>query len=63
MRNWFFNNMAGKEGRDRVSQLWGVSEQIYDDVHDLVALRVPTEHDRLSEFNFSLVFQLGKSFS
>jgi len=61
MRNWFFDNTAGKKGEDGIPQLWGASEQIYDDVHDLVVLRVPTEHDRLSEFvqnNFSLFFQV-----
>jgi len=60
MRNWFFKNKTGKPGGDRFPQLWGASETIFDDPHDLVALRVPADQDRLSEFiqnNFGVFFQ------
>jgi hypothetical protein len=60
MRNWFFNNITGSQGGDKTPQLWGASEQTYDDIHDLVALRVPADQDRLSEFiqnNFGVFFQ------
>jgi hypothetical protein len=38
----------------------GASETIFDDPHDLVALRVPADQDRLSKFiqnNFGVFFQ------
>jgi hypothetical protein len=60
MRNWFFDNTTGTKGGGEVPQLWGASEQTYDDIHDLVALRVPADQDRLSKFiqnNFGLFFQ------
>ena len=60
MRNWFFNNANGKSGKDEIPQLWGASETIFNDPHDLVALRVPANQDRLSEFiqnNFGVLFQ------
>ena len=60
MRNWFFNNQAGTKGGDGDAQLWGASEHMFDDFHDLVALRVPAEQDRLSEFiqsNFGIFFR------
>lgn len=41
-------------------RLWGASATIFDNPHDLVALRVPADQDRLSEFiqnNFGLSFQ------
>jgi hypothetical protein len=41
-------------------RLWGASATIFDDLHDLVALRVPADQDRLSEFiqnNFGLFSQ------
>ncbi|KUJ13202.1 uncharacterized protein LY89DRAFT_651306 [Mollisia scopiformis] len=48
MRNWFLDTTSDKvESRP---QLWGSSAKKYDDVHDLVALRVPADQDRLSEF-------------
>jgi hypothetical protein len=55
MRNWFFE--------DGTPQLWGRSQQIFDDINvpDLVALRVPADQDRLSEFvqnNFGVFFQV-----
>ncbi len=62
MRNWFFNNTNGKSGGDNIPQLWGASETIFDDPHDPVALRVPADQDRLSEFiqnNFGVFFQTG----
>jgi hypothetical protein len=43
-------------------QLWGSSETKYDDIYDLVALRVPADQDRLSEFilnNFGVFFQVS----
>jgi hypothetical protein len=60
MRNWFFNNTAARPGQDATPQLWGSSATIYDDPHDLVALRVPADADRLSNFiqnNFGVLFQ------
>ena len=59
MRNWFLDKNSDKlESRP---QLWGNSVTKYDDVHDLVALRVPADQDRLSEFilnNFGVFFQV-----
>lgn len=60
MRNWFFKNTTGKPDGDKFPQLWGASETIFDDPHDLVALRVPADQDRLSESiqnNFGVFFQ------
>jgi hypothetical protein len=60
LRNWFFNNTSGTKNGDNIPHLWGTSETIFDDPHDLVALRVPSDQDRLSEFiqnNFGLFFQ------
>jgi len=60
MRNWFYNNTSGKPDEDKTPQLWGASETIFDDRHDLVALRVPADQDRLSQFiqnNFGVFFQ------
>jgi hypothetical protein len=60
MRDWFFNNTNGKSGGHEIPQLWGASENIFDDPHDLVALRVPADQDRLSDFiqnNFGVFFQ------
>jgi hypothetical protein len=56
MRNWFLDNDEGKLR----PQLWGASVRKYDDPHDLLALRVPADQDRLSEFilNNSGVFFL-----
>jgi hypothetical protein len=61
MRNWFSNNTAGRPGQGGTPQLWGSSETIYDDIHDLVALRVPADTDRLSNFiqnSFGVFFQI-----
>jgi hypothetical protein len=52
--------MSGLPGHDDTPQLWGSSETIYDDIHDLVALRVPTNTDRLTSLiqnNFGVFFQ------
>jgi hypothetical protein len=61
LRNWFFNNTSGRKAEDEETpQLWGASRGIYDDIHDLVALRVPADQDRLSTFiqnNFGVLFQ------
>jgi hypothetical protein len=41
-------------------RIWRASATIFDDLHDLVALRVPADQDRLSEFiqnNFGLFSQ------
>jgi hypothetical protein len=57
MRNWFLDNDGGK--LQPRPQLWGASERKYDDHNDLVALRVPADQDRLSEFilnNFGVFF-------
>jgi len=48
MRNWFLDTTSNKV-KPR-PQLWGSSMKKYDDIHDLVALRVPADQDRLSEF-------------
>ncbi|TVY84455.1 hypothetical protein LSUE1_G001279 [Lachnellula suecica] len=60
LRNWFFNNTISSEPNDKdIPRLWGASERTYDSIHDLVALRVPSDQDRLSNFiqnNFSLFF-------
>jgi hypothetical protein len=61
MRNWFSNNTAGRPSQGGTPQLWGSSETIYDDIHDLVALRVPADTDRLSNFiqnSFGVFFQI-----
>ncbi|KAF8858324.1 hypothetical protein BDZ45DRAFT_726129 [Acephala macrosclerotiorum] len=60
LRNWFFDNTAGKEDGD--PRLWDASEGIFskEKEHDLVALRVPADQDRLSTFinnNFGVFFQ------
>ena len=48
MRNWYLDKGSGKlESRP---QIWGSSEIKYDDIHGLVALKVPADQDRLSEF-------------
>lgn len=36
--------------KNPVTQLWGVNQKRFDDPYDLVALRVPADQDRLSEF-------------
>ncbi|KAH8803454.1 hypothetical protein F5884DRAFT_507896 [Xylogone sp. PMI_703] len=58
MRDWYLDIHSDKvEPRP---QLWGNSVKKYDDIHDLVALRVPADQDRLSEFildHFGLFFQ------
>jgi hypothetical protein len=62
LRNWFFDNTLGTKGGDKIPQLWGASETIFDDLHDLVALRVSADQDRLSEFiqnNFGVFFRRG----
>ncbi|CZR63052.1 uncharacterized protein PAC_12949 [Phialocephala subalpina] len=60
LRNWFFNNTSSTKPIDQqIPRLWGASERTYDSIHDLVALRVPSDQDRLSNFiqnNFSLLF-------
>ncbi|OBT99590.1 hypothetical protein VE01_02892 [Pseudogymnoascus verrucosus] len=48
MREWFLDTHNGKQYG--APQLWGASEKRFDDPYDLVALRVPADQDRLSEF-------------
>ena len=48
--NWFLDPTGKKTPDNRRPQLWGASEKVYADPHDLVALRVPADQDRLSEF-------------
>jgi hypothetical protein len=59
MRNWFLDTTSHKvEPRP---QLWGNGAKKYDDIYDLVALRVPADQDRLSEFilnYFSYLFKV-----
>lgn len=59
-RNWYFQNTANLKGGDGRPHLWGASENIFSNTHDLVALRVPADQDRLSRFihnNFGVFFQ------
>ncbi|CAG8957585.1 hypothetical protein HYFRA_00010451 [Hymenoscyphus fraxineus] len=61
MRNWFFN--TGNGSGAQIPQTWGASESIYDDAHDIVALKVPPDQDRLTSFiqnNFGLFFKTSK---
>jgi hypothetical protein len=48
MRDWFLDTKSGK--LDPTPQLWGSSRARFDNENDLVALRVPADQDRLSEF-------------
>jgi len=48
MRDWFLDTNSGK--LDPAPQLWGSSRARFDNENDLVALRVPADQDRLSEF-------------
>lgn len=48
MREWFLDTYDGKEYGS--PQLWGASGKRFDDPYDLVALRVPADQDRLSDF-------------
>lgn len=60
MQNWFNDPTGKKDPNDCIPQLWGASEHTYSDPHDLVALRVPTDQDRLSDFiqkNFGVFFK------
>jgi len=57
MQNWFCPVNSKPH-------LWGASERIYFDPHDLVALRVPADHDRLLKFiqnNFGIFFAYSSS--
>jgi hypothetical protein len=58
MRNWFLDKNSGNA--ELRPQLWGSSKTKYDEIHDLVALRVPADQDRISEFilnKFGVFFQ------
>ncbi|TVY16396.1 hypothetical protein LARI1_G007412 [Lachnellula arida] len=60
MQNWFDDPTGEKSPNDCIPQLWGASEHTYTDPHDLVALRVPADQDRLSNFvqkNFGVLFK------
>ncbi|KAH8816614.1 hypothetical protein F5884DRAFT_853049 [Xylogone sp. PMI_703] len=48
MRNWYLGGDSRK--MEPRPQLWGGSAKMFDDPNDLVALRVLTDQDRLSEF-------------
>ncbi|OBT63254.1 hypothetical protein VE03_07788 [Pseudogymnoascus sp. 23342-1-I1] len=48
MKEWFLDTHSGKQFP--TPQLWGASEKRFEDPYDLVALRVPADQDRLSEF-------------
>lgn len=56
MKEWFLDTSSYSS--KPAPRLWGKSAKKYDDVHDLVALRVPADQDRLSEFiiNYLSVF-------
>lgn len=68
MREWFLDTHNGKPYA--APQLWGASEKRFEDPYDLVALRVPADQDRLSEFILNYcgglfpvsIFLLGRSF-
>ncbi|RDL30108.1 uncharacterized protein BP5553_10386 [Venustampulla echinocandica] len=60
MQNWFKDPTGKKDPNNCIPQLWGASEHTYSDPHDLVALRVPVDQDRLSDFiqkNFGVFFK------
>jgi hypothetical protein len=60
LRNWFFKNPLGIRNGDKSPQLWGASSNVFSNPHDLIALRVPADQDRLSAFihnNFGIFFQ------
>ncbi|KFZ20557.1 hypothetical protein V502_03141 [Pseudogymnoascus sp. VKM F-4520 (FW-2644)] len=65
MRDWFLDDPTGtKSVEDCEPQLWGASEQIFTDPSDLVGLRVPSDHDRLSEFiqnNLGILFKSSQA--
>lgn len=65
MRDWFLDDPTGtKSVEDCEPQLWGASEHIFTDPSDLVALRVPSDHDRLSEFiqnNLGILFKSSQA--
>jgi hypothetical protein len=48
LRDWFLDKNNGKVCPR--PQLWGSSQTMFDNENDLVALRVPADQDRLSEF-------------
>ncbi|OBT43770.1 hypothetical protein VE00_06271 [Pseudogymnoascus sp. WSF 3629] len=58
MREWFLDTYDGKQYGQ--PQLWGASGKRFDDPYDLVALRVPADQDRLSDFILKLL-QLATS--
>lgn len=60
MRDWFLGLNSGKAAP--VPQLFDSSKKRFDDVNDLVALRVSAGQDRLSEFilnHFGPFFKVG----
>jgi hypothetical protein len=62
MRRWFHNTNE-RTGKSGVSQLWGVSEKIYDDINDLVALHAPSDQDLLFKYiqnNFGILFTTSR---
>ncbi|EPE32086.1 hypothetical protein GLAREA_12168 [Glarea lozoyensis ATCC 20868] len=62
MRNWFLN-INEETQKPGISQLWGASEKIYDDINDLVALHAPPDQDRLSTFiqnSFGIFFMTSR---
>ncbi|KAL2063967.1 hypothetical protein VTL71DRAFT_4461 [Oculimacula yallundae] len=59
-RNWFFHNTSGENPDCTNGRTWGASARAYDDIHDLVALRVPADQDLISSFvqnNLAIFFQ------
>jgi hypothetical protein len=57
MRNWYLGETPGKT--EPTPQIWGSSAAKYEDIHDLLALKVPANQDRLSSFilnNFGVFF-------
>ena len=48
LRDWFPDKNNGKVSPR--PQLWGSSQTMFDNENDLVALRVPADQDRPSEF-------------
>jgi hypothetical protein len=63
MQNWFSSAGITPDG-EHIPHLWGPSANTYSDPHDLVALRVPADQDRLSESiqnNFGVLFKTSQA--
>jgi len=64
MKAWFLGQTSGNG--NSIPQLFDSSKSRFEDLHDLVALRVPADQDRLSEFilsHFGALFKVRTSVS